>query len=253
MKKLSFASIGILALAAALRPAAAADLQPYYGAPPPVIIFSWTGFYFGAHVGGGWASKDFGNQTFAFGGVTYTPASATVDPTGWLAGGQIGANYQAGSWVFGIEVDASWADLSGSANCSSASAAVTLTANCTANVDALGTIAGRLGVAFDRVLVYAKGGAAWANDKYALNSSVLNFNANETRWGWMLGAGVEYSFTDSWSAKIEYDYLDFSNRSVRFTDTTDQINLDSNIRQRIQLVKTGINYRFGWAPVGVRY
>jgi outer membrane immunogenic protein len=81
----------------------------------------------------------------------------------------------------------------------------------------------------------------------------LNFNANETRWGWMVGAGLEYSFTDSWSAKIEYNYLDFGDRSVEFTDTTDQVSLDASIRQHIHVVKTGINYRFGWAPVGVRY
>jgi outer membrane immunogenic protein len=253
MRKLISAGVGLAALTVGLRPAAGADIMPYGGPPPTVIIFSWTGFYFGAHVGGAWAQKEVANGPFAFAGVTYTPASPTVEPTGWLAGGQIGANYQAGSWVFGVEVQASWADLSGSAGCSSATVAVTLTASCSAKVDSLGTIAGRLGVAFDRVLVYAKGGAAWANDKYELNSAILNFNANETRWGWMVGAGLEYSFTDSWSAKIEYNYLDFGDRSVEFTDTTDQVSLDASIRQHIHVVKTGINYRFGWAPVGVRY
>jgi outer membrane immunogenic protein len=253
MKKLISASISLLAMATTLRPAAGADLGPYYGPPPTAIIFTWTGFYFGAHVGGAWGHKEFGNQTFAFGGVTYTPAATTVDPSGWLAGGQIGAQYQAGSVVFGIEIDASWADLSGNANCSSAVVAVPLTANCSAQIDATGTVAGRLGIAFDRLLVYGKGGAAWVNDKYQLTSPFLNFNASETRWGWIVGAGAEYSFTDNWSAKIEYNYLDFSSRSVRFTDTTDQIVLNSNIRQSVQVVKTGINYRFGWAPVGIRY
>ncbi len=253
MKKLSFASIGILALAAALRPAAAADMEPYYGRPPAVIIFTWTGFYFGAHVGGGWGSKEVTAQPFTYAGALFAPASTTLDPTGWLAGGQIGANYQAGSWVFGIEAQISWADLSGDASCPSTLAGVTLTTNCHAKVDALGTIAGRLGVAIDRVLVYGKGGAAWANDKYELTSTLLAFNANQTRWGWMLGGGLEYAFTNSWSAKIEYNYLDFGTRPVEFTDTTDIFSLDTNIHQRIHVVKTGINYRFGWAPVGVRY
>jgi outer membrane immunogenic protein len=253
MKKLSFAGIGLLALAAAARPAAAADLEPmYYGAPPPVMLFSWTGFYFGAHVGGAWAHKDFGNQTFGFGGVTYIPVSASIDPSGWLAGGQIGAQFQTGSWVLGFEADASWANLSGSSNCSSI-AGPALVANCNAQVNTIGTVAGRLGFALDRLLIYGKGGAAWANDKYQLNSSVLNFQANETRWGWMVGVGAEYAFTDSWSAKIEYNYIDFTNRSTEFTDTTDQVNLNANIRQNVQVVKTGVNYRFGWAPVGVRY
>src|SRR4030095_3046091 len=173
--------------------------------------------------------------------------------SGWLAGGQIGAQYQAGSRVFGIEVDASWANLPGNANCSSVVVALPLTAKRSPQGDAMGTIAGRLGIAFDRLLLYGKGGAAWVNDKYQATTSVLNFNANETRWGWIVGAGAEYSFTDNWSAKIEYNYLDFSTRTVKFTDTTDQIILNSNIRQSVQVVKTGINYRFGWAPVGIRY
>ena len=69
----------------------------------------------------------------------------------------------------------------------------------------------------------------------------------------MLGGGFEYSFTDNWSAKIEYNYLDFGTRGVEFTDTTDQFSLNADIRQRIHVVKAGINYRFGWAPVGVTY
>ena len=86
------------------------------------------------------------------------------------------------------------------------------------------------GVALDRVLFYGKGGAAFANDKYEINSTAA-FRANETRWGWMAGAGIEYSFTD----------------------TTGFFGLDTSIRERIHVAKAGINYRFGWAPVGVTY
>ena len=119
-------------------------------------------------------------------------------------------------------------------------------------MDALGTFAGRLGFALDRVLLYGKGGTAFANDKYELNSIAAS-RSNETRWGWMVGAGIEYSFTDNWSAKFEYNYLDFGTRGVRFTDTTGTFVLDTNIRERIHVAKAGINYRFGWAPVGVTY
>ena len=147
-------------------------------------------------------------------------------------------------------MDASWADLTGSTACASGIAGVA--ANCQAKVNALGTIAGRLGFAVDRMLLYGKGGAAFANDKYELNS-LAAFRSSETRWGWMLGAGLEYSFTDNWSAKVEYNYLDFGTRAVRFTDTTGLLFLDTNIRERLHVVKAGINYRFGWAPVGVTY
>jgi outer membrane immunogenic protein len=86
-----------------------------------------------------------------------------------------------------------------------------------------------------------------------LNSTTLSFNGNESRWGWMVGAGFEYSFTDNWSWKIEYNYLDFGTRAVGFTDTTGLFNFTTNIRERINLVKAGVNYRWGWAPVGVVY
>ena len=68
-----------------------------------------------------------------------------------------------------------------------------------------------------------------------------------------LWSGIEYSFTDNWSAKVEYNYLDFGSHAVRFTDTTGLFALDTSIRERIHVAKVGINYRFGWAPVGVTY
>jgi outer membrane immunogenic protein len=266
MKTLSIATIGVLTLAAALKPAAAADTDLLYGpppvmyAPPPaVVIFTWTGFYFGAHGGGGWGHKDETGTSYNFLSGTVTPAPFGVDVSGWLAGGQIGAQYQAGSWVFGAEADASGSNLTGSSACASTSvsAGPLPAANCSVKVVGLGTIAGRMGVALDRVLVYGKGGAAWVNDKYDLTSPNLallpTFGGNETRWGWMVGAGVEYAFFDNWSAKVEYNYMGFHTSTPQFTDSTGQFFLNTSIQQQLHVVKAGINYRWGWAPVGVRY
>src|SRR6185436_12806005 len=119
------AGISMVALAAALQPAAAADLPVAYRAPQNYVIFTWTGFYFGAHGGGAWGRKD--------------ATTAPLDISGGLAGGQIGANYQAGSWVLGVEADASWADLTGNNACPTG--IVGVSANCSAKVDALGTFA----------------------------------------------------------------------------------------------------------------
>jgi outer membrane immunogenic protein len=149
-------------------------------------------------------------------------------------------------------VDASAADLNGSANCTPAAATAVL-GNCSAKVDMVGTVAGRLGVAFDRLLVYGKAGGAWTNDTYNLNTAGLSFTANETRWGWVLGAGVEYAFADTWSWKLEYNYLGLGTRGLRFADSTGFFNIDTNIREQIHLVKAGINYRFGPTPIGVTY
>src|SRR5262249_8466054 len=162
MKKLSFASVGLIALAAALRTAAAADADVYgpppvvYGPPVTVVLFTWTGFYFGGHVGGAWGSKDATGNRDPFGLGTIKPAPASVKGSGWLGGGKIGGNYQIGSLVFGAEADASGANLNGNSSCASTSFlnGALPPANCKVKVEGVGTIAARLGVAFDRVLVY---------------------------------------------------------------------------------------------------
>jgi outer membrane immunogenic protein len=261
-------SIGVLALFAAARPATAADIPvPAYQPAPAIVLFSWSGFYIGAHGGGGWGRKETTAAPYAFGLALITPAPTTIDVSGWLAGAQIGANYQVGSWVFGAEAQASWSNLSGSAVCTgtstTAGVATPVSGTCNVKVNALGTIAGRAGWAWDRLLVYGKGGVAWTNDKYNWESGTLlqpSLAANETRWGWMLGAGVEYAFLDSWSGKIEYNYMDLGTRTPGFTSASG-LNFVANglnsvvysIRERISIVKLGINYRFGYTTVGVRY
>jgi len=272
MKKLILGSVGVIALAAALKPAGAADADLLYGPPPvvyapapAVVIFTWTGFYFGAHGGGGWSHKTETGTPFPFFGDTLTPAQFSVDASGWLVGGQIGAMYQVGSWVFGAEADASGSNLKGSSACSYTSAGppgAVLPANCSVTVRGLGTFAGRMGFALDRLLVYGKAGGAWANDLYNAPTTATDpfnglaaptFAGNETRWGWMAGAGVEYAFYDNWSAKIEYNYLGFRHTSLQFTDATGLVFQNIDIQQQIHIVKAGINYRWGWAPVGIRY
>src|SRR5262249_50435737 len=113
MKKLIFASVGLIAVVVALRTATAANADVdgpppvVYGPPVTVVLFTWTGFYFGGHAGGAWGHKtETGNPYSFFNGLltdTITPAPASVDVNGWLGGGQIGANYQIGSLVFGAE------------------------------------------------------------------------------------------------------------------------------------------------------
>jgi outer membrane immunogenic protein len=252
-------------LLTSLAEAAELPLPELYQARPAFVIFRWTGFYAGLHAGGGGGSKDEGPLPFSFGTSLITPLPFNVGVSGWLAGGQVGANYQSGSFVIGIEADASGANLKGSNTCLNTVTVLnvvvaTNSASCSAKVDSLGTIAARLGYAFDHLLVYGKFGASWSNDHYdrpvgtLLGTAVgtLNFTANETRWGWVLGAGAEYAFTDNWSAKIEYNYLGSGTRSLRFSEPTGLAQMDADIREQIHLVKVGINYRLGVNTILVR-
>ena len=104
-------------------------------APPTVVIFTWTGFYFGGHGGGGWGHTDVNGSPYRVtsrGEGVIAPLPVGIDVSGWLAGGQIGANYQAGSWVLGAEADVSGADLTGSTTCRSTliASGVVIVASC---------------------------------------------------------------------------------------------------------------------------
>jgi outer membrane immunogenic protein len=168
---------------------------------------------------------------------------------GFLGGGQVGFNYQTGMFVLGVEGDFSWADIKGGSTIGPVIGAP-LGANFDTTVDFTSTLTGRLGLAFDRWLVYGKGGVAWAHDKYSTNFYTFpgTVGIDETRIGWTVGAGVEYAFAPNWSGKIEYNYMDFGTRNVSFAPFT-----TTEIDQQIHAVKFGINYKFGGGPLMARY
>ncbi|ABS67390.1 porin [Xanthobacter versatilis] len=246
----------ILAAMVAAGAAQAADLATKMPvkAAPVAPAFSWTGFYIGAQGGYAWADNSFSNTHDLYN--TYAnDASYTLD--GGLVGGVIGYNYQINNIVLGVEADANWADISGSGSVLRAGELATncIVSNnpCSSKIDALGTITARLGVAFDRVLLYAKGGAAWANVKHTAGSTDYEYpefsysasNSN-TRWGWTVGAGVEWAFFNNWSAKVEYNYIDLGSNDVtfNFVPNTYMPAYTSTADTTVNLVKAGINYRF---------
>src|ERR1700722_4667740 len=133
MKKLLVAAVGLLALAS---PALAAGMATVYTKappPPPVAIYNWTGFYIGVNGGGGWGRTDW----------DFSPANtfANHDISGGFGGGQIGYNWQAGAWVFGLEADGDWANISGSTSCPNRNF------TCSSDVRDLASFRGRIGYA----------------------------------------------------------------------------------------------------------
>jgi outer membrane immunogenic protein len=245
--------------------ASAADLggptaPPTYTKAPPVAPFSWTGFYAGIHLGGGSSNTDWfddGNAVTSLGSGILGLHDASYHATGFLAGGQLGYNYQISWAVLGVEADASWANLRGSMfNCFPEFVSL-LAQSCSTHTDALGTVTGRFGAAFDRSLLYVKGGFAWAHESNANPCAALIFQcvstlatSTDTRIGWTVGAGFEYAFARNWSVRAEYDFMDFGTRDESFLATPTPAPpspavLTENIRDRIQVVKVGVNYRFG--------
>lgn len=260
MRRIAFALAAAAALSMALsQVAVAADMPvkaPVYKSEPTIVGYDWTGLYIGGHVGGGWFDKDWFTPLTPIniaGGCPGCPTKAgSHSGKSWLAGGQIGFNFQFDSIIAGIEAQFSWTDFEASSPHALAPALLAINSK----TNYLGTIAGRLGFAWDRTLVFVKGGAAWAHDKFW--SSIpgiipVSQSVTVTRWGWMAGGGVEFGLMNNWSAKIEYNYMDFG----RDRETLQPVNafapFQYDIKQTIQVVKVGINYRFVFAPVTASY
>jgi opacity protein-like surface antigen len=185
--------------------------------PPPLLqpIYLWNGFYVGGHVGGVTSSET---------ATDISGFTASTDPSGVLGGVQAGYNYQvAPNWLVGIEGELSWTSASGGS-----SSVIHSDHNWYDTLDA------RLGYVMGPWLLYAKGGAAWMNADY----SVAPFSTNVTRSGWNIGAGAEFMLAPQWSAKAEYNFLDFGKDNLG--GLFSGIAVDTQVHE----FKVGVNYHF---------
>jgi outer membrane immunogenic protein len=260
MRKLLLGTMALIGLLSA-GAAQAADMPlkaAPVASPPP---FSWSGFYIGAHVGAGWGTVE---SEIPLDPGAFPVSSHTIN--GFLGGGQAGWNWQVNPWlVLGFEGQFSGADIKGDTPC-------VIVFNCHTKVNWVASAAGRLGFAYNQTLFYVKGGGAWADSHYSadfLSLGVATFTANTTRSGWMVGAGIEQAFWTNWSAKLEYNFMDFGTDNIGFAFNNSCIDrvkrvvtdgsctLPVDVTQKIHLIKFGLNYRFNWgapaAPVAARY
>jgi outer membrane immunogenic protein len=233
-------------------PAFAADFPPQAPSLAVVQPFSWTSCYLGGHVGGGWAQKDLTDpvqlvqDTLLGAGTTTGVTTTSTRPSGVVVGGQIGCDYQfALNWVVGIEGAASGSWMKDST--SVLLPATSDTALVTANNDFIASVTARLGYAFDRVLLYGRGGVAWAGDKYTVTGSLtgvgpFSFQGLDTRTGWTGGGGLEWAFLRHWSTYIEYDYYQFGHANVVMSDSISTLSGPVDAKQSVQVVKVGLNF-----------
>ncbi len=206
----------------------------YIPAPPPV--YNWGGIYFGLN--GGYA---FGDSEWSPPGFTGT---GNFDVNGGLFGATLGANYQTGAFVFGVEGDIDWTDIKGNVASTACPGGF---ASCTFQTenDWLGTVRGRLGYAFDRVLVYATGGGAFGNIKPQLTTAALAGSTNSTEFGWAAGAGVEVALPANFTARVEYLFVDLSNGTFACTAAQCGTATSVPVSFDASLVRAGVDYKFG--------
>lgn len=198
--------------------------------------FTWTGPYIGGHVGGGWNNVSGMDPTIPTNGWTSERGS------GFLAGGQLGFNYQIGSVVLGAEGSYAWSGVKFSDGGPFAGGAGLTVVD---KNDYVATATGRVGYAFDRVLVFGKGGAAWTRDKLDANDGIGGTGFGSfNRTGWLAGMGAEYAFLQNWSLKLEYDYLQFSQINETPTTTGGLGVTPAVVKLDMQMVLLGLNFRF---------
>jgi outer membrane immunogenic protein len=254
MHRLAAVGAGLLSIAGFTGAASAADLpaRSYSKAPGIVTAVSdWSGFYVGLN-GGGASSHECWNLTSDNGvALANTPREGCHNATGGLVGGQIGYRWQSGNWVFGVEAQGDWANLTGS----SASLTAIIPFNNQSKTDAIGLFTGQVGYAWNNVLWYVKGGAAVTDNKYsnAFTATGIQFNAaSDTRWGGTVGTGIEFGFAPNWSVAVEYDHLFMGRPNITFPPTNIAVGRADNISQGVDMGTVRVNYRIG-GPVVAKY
>ncbi len=270
MNKTVIASVALVALGTGI--AGAADLPVKAPSMAPVAApWSWSGCYIGGTAGGEWQRIDTDlvvtNNPTA--GYFFPPAipgvnasgSGRFEGSGFTGGGEAGCNWQTGQWVWGLEVDVESIRMRGNAG-----GQFTYTTNgapyfltLSTSTDWMFTVRPRVGVAFDRALLYVTGGLAVTNLKFNQAFAEPPFTPtpelaalDTTKLGWVVGGGLEYALGGGWTVKGEYLYARCPGCPGTFTCGATFTNNLSNLT--VQIARAGINYKFDWGgPVRAAY
>jgi outer membrane immunogenic protein len=278
MKKLAYV---IVAAGLIGTPALAADMAIKAPPPPPAPVYSWTGFYIGANVGGGWGHQNISYSPNDPASVAFINNGNAVlgdsfKSSGVVGGLQLGYNYQFNrSWLVGLETDFDWTGMKGSGSTPYFSGLEISSAE--ERVKWFGTVRGRLGyLPTDNLLAYVTGGFAYGKVEQSAAYNTANggsifeaiggfglacglpFSTTNTCYagsssqiatGWTLGGGLEYAIWQRWTLKAEYLNVSLNNKAVAEIGTPvpglAQSSVNANFgRTNFNVARVGVNYRF---------
>jgi outer membrane immunogenic protein len=294
MKKILLGAVAVIAIGAA--PALAADLPAapvYTKAPPPEVVYNWTGFYIGGFVGGAWDRENavstalpapgFGAPGGAPGGLAgfgFLPTTHNLNGDGFIGGLYAGYNWQSGSYVLGVEGDFAYLDgtRSNTQPLIATFPGVVLNpeglTTVTNNNHWLGSLRGRVGYAWDHVMLYATGGVAFRDSGNTVSvvpgpvpGAIGNFNGapggvagfNNNQVGYAVGVGGEWMISQNWILRAEYLHYGFQGSSGTLPIVGDTCTGAANCSfvvntsdRNIDTARVGIAYKFG-GPVVAKY
>jgi outer membrane immunogenic protein len=242
-----------VALAMVAGSAFAADMP--LKAVAPVALYDWGGTYIGGVIGGAWGTNDISDPGLGIVGTLIgVPVIQTNNPSGFIGGIEGGSRYQFGKLVVGWEGDITWGNLNNTNTTTFTSpllAGIPFSRSITTDTKWVATAVSTLGIAHNNWLLYGKAGVAWENVNYTDNWAVAGIplfggTGSDTRTGWTVGTGLEWAFYQNWSAKVEYDYMDFGTKNVAINGTLAGVGIQAGIQDNnhINQFKAGLNYRF---------
>jgi len=247
LRRLIGSTAGICLLAGTA--AVAADLPSRAPAPLPMPpAFTWTGAYFGVQVGGGTGPTTI--NAFPFG------QNLSFQSSGVFGGIHLGYNIQLNSIVIGLQGEYNFAGIHGNTNAFPFN-------NVSNSIRQFGSVDGRVGLAFDRLLVYAIGGFAYADIRNSVGfATPLGIDGNRnyiaSQPGWDVGGGLEYALTDNWTARAEYRYYNWGPKT--YYDTVNfgvlaGLYPPHSTKDTLHTGRIGLTYKFGApaAPVVAKY
>jgi outer membrane immunogenic protein len=248
MRQKFLSAAAVIAIVTAVGgPVSAADLMPLKAPPPMAPSCMWCGFYVGGHVGYGWSKYDgqLNSDTAGIPPLNFSDFQAN----GLALGMHAGYNFQSGSWVFGIEGDTTitpgWQDkLTGINSGVNFVPGGDGSLSASTRIDWLASIRGRLGMAFDRTLLYATGGVAWVHGTHTFGSSspAQDSKFNFTKVGFVVGGGVEWKYTNSVSLRLEGLHYIF-NQNTALVNIGDGNGVADNMNfKTISVVRAGVSW-----------
>lgn len=208
--------------------------------------FDWTGPYIGLQGGYAWGENDVGVDipglqpgidALSEPVVLFPEDDGSIEIDGWVGGLHLGYLWQHDSLVFGIEADGEFADIDGDTDVLEVPDGPPV-GELEQEIDWLASLRLRAGFAMDRALIYATGGLAVGGVEFSGDVFGTSDSEKSTEWGWTIGGGLEYAFTDDLSARIEYRYTDLSKSDLTIT------RFDFDVDNDFHAVRLGLSWHF---------